>query len=56
LICKEFIKVTLGRFAAAADCFDNPLVNRTRNGKPSMAFISFFATPALPVRAGYGDR
>jgi hypothetical protein len=56
LICKEIFKVTFGRFAAAADYFANPLVNLTRNGKQSMAFISFWAMPALPLRAGYRER
>lgn len=34
----------------------NPAVKRTRNGKPRMAFISFSARRASPLRAAYLER
>ena len=34
----------------------NPSVKRTRNGKPRMAFISFWATHVSPLRAAYLER
>ena len=34
----------------------NPAVKRTRNGKPRMAFISFWAMRVSPLRAAYLER
>jgi hypothetical protein len=34
----------------------NHSVKRTRNGMPSLAFISFWAKAAMPLRAAYLKR
>lgn len=33
----------------------SPLVNRTCSGNPSLAFISFWTKPGLPLQAGYRE-
>ena len=39
-----------------ADYFANPSVKRTGTGKPSLAFISFWAKAVLPAPAAYLER
>ena len=42
--------------ALAEEPMPNPSIERTRSGSAGLAFISFWANPALPVRAAHVKR
>ncbi len=40
----------------ASPAWPNPSIERTRNGMPRLAFISFWAMRVLPLRAAHVKR
>ena len=47
---------TVANTSAASRATPNPSIERTRSGSAGLAFISFWAKPALPPRAAHVKR
>ncbi len=57
LICFAIqMKTQIQSTAVAHRAWPNPSIERTRNGRPHLAFISFWAKHVLPLRSAHVKR